>query len=103
MRQQLELPRLLQHFVLGPGVHGRFEDDLADIFKASFLKPLDVVGVARYRTIVVDGSFGNELRPVGEVVGVKKGTVVGPEAAVEFLQLEVAAGLGVSATGVRTW
>lgn len=96
VRQQLEFARLLKYLVLGPGVRGTFENYLADVGEASFLEPMDVVGIARDRTVVFSGGFCDKVGPVGEVVGVEEGIVVGGEAAVELLEFEVAARFGMS-------
>lgn len=96
MRQQLEFTRLLQYLVLGPWICGTLEDNLADVSESSFLEPMNVVGVARDRTIVFSSGFGEEVGPVGKVVRVQEGVVVRGEAAVEVLEFEIAARFGMS-------
>lgn len=96
VRQQLELARLLEYFILGPRVRGTFENYLADVGEASVLEPMDVVRVARNRAVVFSSGFGDKVGPVSEVVRLEEGTVVGGEATVELLEFEVAARLGMS-------
>lgn len=96
MRQQLEFAGFFKQFVLRPGVGGAFEYMLADVDKAGLFEPGDVVGVAGDWTVVGAGGFGYKGGPGGEGVGREESVIVRSEAAVEFLQLEVAAGFYVS-------
>lgn len=69
---------------------------MADVDEAGFFEPGDVVSIVRDGAVVGRGGFGDKGGPGGEGVGGKEGVVIGGEAAIEFLELEVTAGFGVS-------
>lgn len=102
MRQQLKLANFFEQLVFRPWIRGRFENDLLNVHETGLLEPGDVVGVVRDRTVVFFGGFGDDGGPVGERVCREEGGVVGGEAAVEFLEFEVAAGFGVSGESARS-
>ena len=99
MSEELIFASVFQYFVFWPGVCRTFEQVLFDVHEASLFEPSDVVCVARNGAVVFLGCFRDEPSPVGEVAAMSEATIVRGEAAVEFLQLEVTAGFGMSAVG----
>ena len=96
MCQQLKLADFLEQLVLRPRIGWRFEHCLLDVDETGFFEPGDVVGIPRDGAVVVCGGFDDEVGPVGKAALGGEGGVVGGEAAVEFLEFEVAARFGVS-------